>query len=141
MTTLLKDAPLDTQQAVRALVVAAPGDQRQQLEGLLGRQHILPFTAASCESAIAALSNHPFEIVLSNMALGGPWEGLGLARWVLAHQPTTGIILLSDAFPWIAANSPLASVPVLMRPVVEAILMEKVRSVVAGCRRQATASP
>jgi hypothetical protein len=32
-------------------------------------------------------------------------------------------------------------VPVLMRPVVEAILMEKVRSVVAGCRREATASP
>jgi DNA-binding NtrC family response regulator len=132
VTNRLKGAVDDTQQAVRALVVAPPGEERQQLEMLLGREHILPFVATCCESAIAALSNHPFDIVLSSMALGGPSDGLGLARWILANRPTTGIILLSDTFPWIAASSPLASVPLLVRPLDGTILMDKVRSVVAG---------
>ncbi len=132
VTNRLKAAVDDTQQALRALVVAAPGEERQQLEMLLGREHILPSTATCCESAITALSNHPFDIVLSNMVLGGPGDGLGLARWILVKRPTTGIILLSDAFAWIAANSPLASVPILVRPLDGTILMQKVRSVVAG---------
>ena len=136
MTSPLKNPMDDTYQSVRALVVAAPGEERQQLETLLGREHILSFTAVSCETAIADLSSNPVDIVLSNMALGGAWDGLGLARWIQSHQPTTGIILLSDRFPWIAASSPLASVPVVMRPLVERVLMEKIRSVVAGCRKQ-----
>jgi DNA-binding NtrC family response regulator len=134
MTSLL--ATHDSHQSLRALVVAAPGEERQQLEMLLGRQHVLPFTAVSCETAIAGLSENPFDIVLSNMALGGPWDGLGLARWIMSHQPTTGIILLTDTFPWIAANSPLSSVAILMRPLAERVLMDKVRNVVAGCKGQ-----
>ncbi len=47
VTNLLKDAVDDTRQAVRALVVAPPGEERQQLEMLLGREHILPFVATS----------------------------------------------------------------------------------------------
>ena len=134
MTSLLKDATDDSHQSLRALVVAAPGEERQQLEMLLCREHILPFTADNCETAIAGLSDNPFDIVLSNMALGGPWDGLGLARWIMSHQPATGIILLSNTFPWIPANSPLASVAVLIRPLIERVLMEKVRNVVAGCK-------
>lgn len=95
--------------ATRALVVAAPDEERRQLETLLCRERVLASIADSFESAIAAVTARRFEIVLSDMALGGPWEGLELARWLLVHQQATGIILLSDTFPWIAANSPLAS--------------------------------
>lgn len=130
--TSLVHAPSNAQHAARALVVAAPAEERKHLEALLVHEHILPVSAPTGETAIAALSKGPFDIVLSNMALRSPWEGLELARWIVSHRPTTGVILLSDAFPWIPANSPIASVPVLLRPLIDQTLIEKVRSLVAG---------
>jgi DNA-binding NarL/FixJ family response regulator len=80
--------------------------------------------------AIETLSDSPVDIVVSDIDLKGRADGVGLARWLLQHQPETAIILLADTFPWFPAHSPVAAIPVLMRPVDTRILLQKIRDAV-----------
>jgi DNA-binding NtrC family response regulator len=113
-----------------ALIVGTAGDERSTITRLLAAQNIAPATADGFEGAIEVLSDGQFDIVVSDIALKGRSEGVGLARWILQHQPQTAIILLADTFPWFPANSLVAAVPVLIRPINPRILLEKVRETV-----------
>jgi DNA-binding NtrC family response regulator len=119
-----------------ALIVGQASEERSTIAKLLAAQNVVSATADSAERAIETLTDSRFDIVVSDIAMKGPSEGIGLARWILQHQPETAIILLADTFPWIPANSPVAPVPVLMRPVSIQILLQKIRDAVptAGAR-------
>ena len=114
----------------RALVVGQPGEERSAVAKLLAAQNIMPTTVDSAERAIETLSDDPFDLVVSDIALKGQAEGIGLARWILQHRTDTAIILLADTFPWLPANSPVAAVPLLMRPVDPQILLHKIQEAV-----------
>ena len=114
----------------RALIVGQPGEESSAVAKLLAAQNIVPITVDSAERAIETLYDSPFNLVVSDVALKGQAEGIGLARWILQHRPDTAIILLADTFPWLPANSPVAAVPVLMRPIDTQILLQKLRDAV-----------
>ena len=114
----------------RALIVGQAGEERSAVAKLLAAENIVPATVDSADRAIETLSDSPFDLVVSDIALKGQAEGIGLARWILQHRPETAIILLADTFPWLPANSPVAAVPLLMRPVDTQILLQKIRDVV-----------
>jgi CheY-like chemotaxis protein len=99
-----------------ALLVGGADEDQRRIGMLLTSQNILSTTASGAEPAIALLEARPFDLVVSDITLRGRQEGLDLGRWLRRHQPQTGLILLSDTFPWIPANSPVAGVPVLVRP-------------------------
>jgi DNA-binding NtrC family response regulator len=114
----------------RALIVGQAGEERSAVAKLLAAENIVPATVDSAERAIETLFDSPFDLVVSDIALKGQAEGIGLARWILQHRPETAIILLADTFPWLPANSPVAAVPLVMRPVDTQILLQKIRDVV-----------
>ena len=114
----------------RALIVGQAGEERSAIAKLLAAENIVPATVDSADRAIETLSDSPFDLVVSDIALKGQAEGIGLARWILQHRPETAIILLADTFPWLPANSPVAALPLMMRPVDTQILLQKIRDVV-----------
>ena len=114
----------------RALIVGHAGEECSAIAKLLAAQNIVPATVDGAERAIETLSDSPFDLVVSDIALRGQAEGIGLARWILQHRPETAIILLADTFPWLPANSPVAAVPLLMRPVDLRILLQKIQDIV-----------
>lgn len=54
--------------------------------------------AASAPAAIEVLEAHSIDVVFSDIHMPGHINGLGLARWVLAHQPNVKVVLTSAAF-------------------------------------------
>ena len=114
----------------RALIVGQAGEERSAIAKLLAAQNIVPATVEGAERAIETLSDSPFDLVVSDITLKGQAEGIGLARWILQHQPETAIILLADTFPWLPANSPITAVPVLMRPIDPRSLLKRIQEIV-----------
>ena len=57
------------------------------------------YTVAQASSADAAietiLSSGPFELVLTDVRMPGSIDGMGLARWIRAHAPTTKVFVVS----------------------------------------------
>ena len=116
----------------RALIVSGASDDRSRLELELARQQILPLTAHTAEAAIGLLSSQPFDAVVCDITLRGRHEGLDVGRWLRRHRPQASLFLLSDSFPWIPANSPVAGVPVLVRPVNHTALAKMVAATLSS---------
>ena len=110
-----------------ALLAVADPSERRNLVALLEAEDIDVTSVAETAAAITLLSAGSFGIVLSELRLGGHADGAGLARWTLQNRPQVGLILLADSFPWIPAGSPLAVVPVLLKPIDLAALRRRVR--------------
>jgi CheY-like chemotaxis protein len=95
----------------RALIVGQAGEERSTIAKLLAEQNVVSATADSAERAIETLTDSGFDIVVSDIAMKGPSEGIGLARWILQHQPETAIILLATPFPGFPPTRPSRPCP------------------------------
>ncbi|WP_422002471.1 response regulator [Reyranella sp.] len=111
----------------RILVVGDARAPREALESVLSREGFETASAASVPEAIRALERQPVDAVVADLSLNGGRDGLDVARWTRRHFPETGLLLLADAMVWIPTSSPLAGVPLLVRPVTESTVLGHLR--------------
>lgn len=78
----------------RVLVVDDEQSVRLLLKACLSRNGFEIALAASAELAIEMLDQSHFDLVVSDLRMPG-MDGLELLRWTAAHQPETGVMLLS----------------------------------------------
>ena len=54
-------------------------------------------TVASLAEAVAALGREPFDLVIADHMLDGPYRGMDLLRWLDRHHPQLPFVLMSGA--------------------------------------------
>ena len=75
-------------------------DDNNRLRGIMGRAlESLGCAVTAADSANAAIrcieSGCTPRLLLSDIRMPGPMDGLGLARWVSAHHPEVAIVLIT----------------------------------------------
>lgn len=64
------------------------------LRRALEREHAVEI-AADAADARGTLERRPFDLVLTDLSMPGPMDGIGLFRWVRENRPGTDVILLT----------------------------------------------
>ena len=78
----------------RALIVDDEPDIRELLAITLGRMHIEVATAVDYASAIKALGQERFDLVLTDMRLPDG-DGLGIVEWIQHHRPGVPVAVIT----------------------------------------------
>ncbi|MEN8182469.1 MAG: sigma-54 dependent transcriptional regulator [Myxococcota bacterium] len=79
----------------RVLVVEDEAAIRLALSGLLRRQGYEVALAESGEKAIAAIAAEPFDLVITDLALGPGPSGMEVLREARAHQPGLAVVMIT----------------------------------------------
>lgn len=122
----------------RILVVGDVRFHSDALASALSREGFETASAASVPEAIRTLERQPVDAVVADLSLNGGRDGMDVARWTRTHFPDTGLLLLADAMVWIPTSSPLAGVPILVRPITQDAVLARLKDLTGKPSEEAT---
>lgn len=150
VSLLLPEAPVEAKAAVRAeppvstarldgrcvLLVDDNVQVREVMAANLQAEGYKVREAGDAGAALTLLENHPeaFDVVVSDIVMPGPFDGLALARTVAQRWPGLPVVLVSG-YAKTLAQAQIEGLQVLMKPVTAAALAETVaRAVGSGAK-------
>jgi DNA-binding NtrC family response regulator len=128
--TPMADGDVTALEPERVLIVSERLEERRYLEQLFLEEGFGVTVAGCLGAAVKDLEERVFDLVVSALSVDEPRQGIELAHWIVRQDLSCGVVFISSTFPWLSANSPLATIPVLLRPVQPGLLLQKARSAI-----------